>query len=88
MLSVRLRRSETHRCPTRPTGELELLPIEPGTAKRAGELRYDAARRGLTLSVADMLIAATALAHGAGLATGSVKHYPVPNLLVIPLPGR
>jgi len=68
--------------------ELLFLPVDPNTARQAGELRYTAARRGIALSIPDTLIAATALAYGAGLVTGNVQHYPQPGLMIVPLPGR
>ncbi len=68
--------------------ELVFLPIDPNAARQAGELRHAAARRGIALSIADTLIAATAMAYGAGLVTGNVKHYPQPGMMIVPLPGR
>jgi predicted nucleic acid-binding protein len=60
----------------------------PGIARRAGRLRFDYARKGVTLAVTDMLIAATALEHGLTLITGNRKHFPMPELSFYPLPGE
>lgn len=58
-----------------------------GIARRAGRLRFDWARRGVTLSLPDTLIAATALEHGLTLITANRKHFPMPELTLHPLPG-
>ncbi len=55
--------------------DLEFLALTPVVARCAGQLRYDAARRGQTLALADVLNAATALQHGAVLVTGNLRHY-------------
>jgi predicted nucleic acid-binding protein len=44
-------------------------------AFRAGALRYDLARQGRALLIADALIAATALAYGAVLVTANIKDF-------------
>ncbi|MBV9083275.1 MAG: type II toxin-antitoxin system VapC family toxin [Acidobacteriaceae bacterium] len=56
-------------------------------ARRAGRLRFDYARKGVTLSLLDTLIAATALEYGLTLITGNRKHFPMPELSIYPLPG-
>jgi predicted nucleic acid-binding protein len=63
-------------------------PISPAAAQRAGELRYDFARQGQILSTADTLIAAVAMEHGATLLTGNVRHYPMPDLHLVPVDER
>ena len=55
--------------------ELDFLELTPSVARRAGQLRYEAARQGHTLALADVLNAATALHNGAILVTGNVRHY-------------
>ncbi len=62
------------------------LATTPEAAQRAGELRYDYARRGITLSTADVLVAATALAHNAAIVTGNRDHYPMDELEMLSLP--
>jgi predicted nucleic acid-binding protein len=49
---------------------------------QAGEWRRAYARRGRTLSQADCLVAAAALAAGGRLATGNPKDFPMPELSV------
>lgn len=60
----------------------------PGIARRAGSLRFHYARKGVTLSLPDVLIAATALEYGLTLITENRKHFPMPELLVHALAGR
>jgi predicted nucleic acid-binding protein len=57
-------------------------------ARRAGRLRFDWVRKGITLSLADTLLAATALEYGLTLMTQNEKHFPMPELSVHPLPGE
>ena len=59
----------------------------PAIARRAGRLRFEYARQGMTLSLADTLIAATALEHGLTLITENRKHFPMPELSLYSLPG-
>lgn len=46
-------------------------------AKRAGAYRYEFARKGMSLSVADTLVAAVAAENNATVVTGNVKDYPM-----------
>ncbi len=59
---------------------LHLAPLGRAEGERAGRWRRDHARRGVTLSQADCLIAAAAVGVGAQLATGNPKHFPMPEL--------
>jgi predicted nucleic acid-binding protein len=61
-------------------GAMRLAPLGWSEGERAGEWRRDFARRGLTLSQADCLIAAAAAGVEARLATGNPKHFPMPGL--------
>ncbi len=61
-------------------GGLHLAPLGRAEGIRAGAWRRDYARRGVTLSQADCLIAAAAVGLGARLATGNPKHFPMPEL--------
>jgi predicted nucleic acid-binding protein len=61
-------------------GGLRLAPLGRAEGQLAGRWRRDHARKGITLSQADCLIAAAAVGVGAGLATGNPRHFPVPEL--------
>jgi len=58
----------------------------PEVARAAGRLKYDWARQGVTLSLADVLIAATVLRHGLTLITDNEKHFPMPEITIHTLP--
>ena len=62
------------------------LPTSPAIAQQAGEWRYQYRRQGITISLTDALIAATAVAHQARLVTGNVNHYPMSEVATVPLP--
>ena len=53
-------------------------------ARRAGELRYEWARTGRTLAMADTLIAATAMHYKLTLVTDNRKDFPMPDLNIHP----
>ena len=53
------------------------LPITAPIADQAGRWIYQYARRGLQLSFADTLIAATAAAHDLTLVTTNARHFPM-----------
>ena len=55
-------------------------------ARKAGQWRSEYARLGMTLGVGDCLIAATAWQHNATLVTGNVRHFPMDEITVVPLP--
>jgi predicted nucleic acid-binding protein len=57
-------------------------------AIRAGILRYDLARQGRTVQIADALIAATAVVHGAALVTANITDFAVTGLTTIRLKGE
>jgi predicted nucleic acid-binding protein len=59
---------------------LRLAPLGREEGVRAGRWRREHARKGVTLSQADCLIAATAVGIGARLATGNPKHFPMDGL--------
>jgi predicted nucleic acid-binding protein len=54
-------------------------------ARKAGELRYEWARKGKTLGLGDTLIAATALHYRLTLITDNKKDFPMPELSMHPL---
>lgn len=65
---------------------LDYYEISPDAAKKAGGYRFDFARKGTPLTTTDMLIAATAVSHGAILVTANVKDYPMEDLDLLPQP--
>jgi len=65
---------------------LEHYSIDWELARYAGLLKNEWASRGRTLALADVLIAATALAHKLVLMTDNRKDFPMPQLVLYPLP--
>jgi len=61
---------------------LRLAPLRLEEGERAGIWRRDFAERGVTLTQADCLVAAAAVGVSARLATGNVRHFPMPELAV------
>ena len=57
-------------------------------ARKAGLLRRDWQKKGQTLSYTDVTIAAVALSNKVPLLTDNRKHFPMPELKLIPLPNR
>lgn len=53
----------------------KVLPLDEDIARRAGRLRGDFSLRGIVRSQADMIIAATAQAHGLTLVTRNVRDF-------------
>jgi predicted nucleic acid-binding protein len=66
---------------------LEYLPVTPPVARQAGLLRRDWRIKGKTLSYTDVTIAAVALSNATPLLTDNRKHFPMPGLELLPLPG-
>ncbi len=60
-----------------------VLVVTPAIAIRAGEIRFERARRGRTVSLPDALIAATALEAGAPLVTSNVRDFAIDGLDVV-----
>lgn len=60
--------------------------ITPEIAERAGLLKAALMRAGQTRSIADLLVAATALEHGLEVATDNAKDFQLPGLKLIQLP--
>ena len=52
-------------------------------ARRAGSMLGELRSKGMTIGIADAIIAATALHFGAPLLTNNLEHYPFPDLKVI-----
>ena len=61
---------------------LVVLPIDVRVGWQAGTWRREYSARGVTLWQADCLLAATTLIHGATLATGNPKDFPMEELEV------
>lgn len=62
---------------------LKFYPLDYETSRLAGRWRYTYARKGITLSLPDALIAATALRNNLALVTANEKHYPMEDLIII-----
>jgi predicted nucleic acid-binding protein len=65
---------------------LDCYPMTAAIARRAGSLKSAWAQKGKTLSLADMIVAATVLEHGLALMTDNRKDFPLPELNFYPLP--
>ena len=57
--------------------------VDISIARRAGTMLGELRSKGMTIGIADAIIAATALQFGTPLLTNNVEHYPFPNLKVI-----
>jgi predicted nucleic acid-binding protein len=66
---------------------LEFLPMTSAVAEHAGLLKRDYAQKGLTLTLADAMIAATAIGSRCILMTENAKDFPMKNLVLYPLTG-
>ena len=65
---------------------LQHVPIAPSAARLAGELKRDSARKGTTLNLGDVIIAAVAIHNKLTLLTGNTKDFPMAGLSLYPLP--
>jgi predicted nucleic acid-binding protein len=65
---------------------LECYPITATIGRRAGSLKNRWAKKGQTLTLADMMVAAVALEHQLTLMTDNRKDFPIPGLRFFPLP--
>jgi tRNA(fMet)-specific endonuclease VapC len=64
--------------------DVPVHPVTLETARLAGRIEGEQASQGVTIAFEDLLIAATALQLGFGVATGNVRHFRVvPGLLVV-----
>jgi predicted nucleic acid-binding protein len=65
---------------------LECYPVTIAVARRAGRLKWEWSRKGRTLALDDMLIAAAALEHGLTLMTDNRMDFPMRELELYSLP--
>jgi hypothetical protein len=65
----------------------EYVPITQAAARLAGELKRDYARKGMTLNLGDVIIAAVAIHNDLNLLTDNTKDFPMADLALYPLPG-
>jgi predicted nucleic acid-binding protein len=65
---------------------LQHFPITPPAARMAGGFKRDYARKGVTLNLGDVIIAAVAIHYELTLLTDNVKDFPMENLSLQPLP--
>ena len=63
-------------------GSLEYYEVTREFAEHAGEYKREYSKRGITLSLADVTIAAVAIGNDLILATDNSKHYPMPEISV------
>ena len=66
---------------------LQFYPVTFPIARLAGLLKRGYSRKGITLAIGDVTVAAVALHHHLTLVTDNVKHYPMGELSLYPLPG-
>ena len=67
-------------------GSLEYYPIHYAAARMAGGLKQGFRKKGVTLTVADTLIAAVAIQESLTLITDNIKDFPMAELTLHPLP--
>lgn len=65
---------------------LEYVETAQSTARLGGELKFEWAKKGVTLSLTDTLIAAVALENNLAVATDNLKDFPMPELRLLPPP--
>ena len=63
---------------------LEYFDTTAEMAVEAGRYRYEYARRGTTLTATDTITAAVAIANDATLVTANVRHFPMPEIKILP----
>jgi len=62
---------------------LTSVAVDVPIARWAGRMLVELRSKGMTVSIADSIIAATALQLGTPLLTNNIEHYPFPDLKVI-----
>jgi predicted nucleic acid-binding protein len=64
---------------------MELHELGASGARSAGRLKNTWSRKGRTLTLADMIVAAIAIQHGCVLVTDNRKDFPMPEVELYPL---
>ena len=62
------------------------VPITQPAARLAGEFKRDYARKGMTLNLGDVIIAAVAIHNDLNLLTDNTNDFPMADLALFPLP--
>jgi len=65
---------------------LDYYETSKDIAKMAGCYRFEFARKGITLTTSDTIVAATAISYGATLITANVKDYPMKEIELLQQP--
>lgn len=65
---------------------LQIEPLTPFIAEKAGRMRAELRRLGITRSLPDMIVAATALELGLAVATDNLRDFQIEGLNLVPLP--
>ena len=65
---------------------IESFDVTSNVARSAGNLRNAWAKKGRTLTLADMIVAAIAIERGCPIATDNRKDFPMPEVHLYPLP--
>jgi predicted nucleic acid-binding protein len=63
---------------------IECYPVSSAIARKAGVLKFAYSQESKTLSLADMIVAATAIAHNCMLMTDNRKDFPLAELTFVP----
>jgi predicted nucleic acid-binding protein len=66
---------------------LKFYEVNWEIARLAGELQSEWRKKGHSLSLPDVTMAAVAMSHGIALLTDNRKHFPMPKVALYPLPG-
>ena len=74
---------EEHSKADRLIDHLDYYDISPDIAKLAGSYRFNFAKKGLTLTTSDTLVAATAITQDATLITANIKDYPMEEIKLL-----
>ena len=67
-------------------GGLEVYELSGTSARMAGKMKNTWARKGRTLTLADMIVAAIVIERGCALLTDNRKDFPMPEVQLYPLP--